>query len=600
MQNTSILGFTIQHKLGEGGMAEVWYAENKIGKAAAIKVLKKEFINMPTVVARFENEAKTMVTLNHPNIRQVLDYEVVNGQPCIVMEYLEGGDLKNRLNNGQKFSDTDLRNWWNQCVDALNYTHAKGVVHRDIKPANIFVTNHGIIKILDFGIAKAQDNIMLTQTGMNLGTLLYMSPEQIKDSKHIDYKTDVYSLAVTFFHLLSGNAPYDSDTSSAFEIQTKIVKESLDLSCISEYWQQVLICHMHKDPEMRHSFIQKERPNISHETSALDPDSTRINTPNNHPPAEILNKPDSNNSLQRVSLNPNWVFYEGRAIISRAEKYGFVDLQGNIIVPTIYDEVLNFSQSRARVRMGKKWGYIDLSGIEIIAPTFDNCGDFHEGFSWVFDGKNCRYIDVNGFDAFHGQFTYVDDFYNGYAVVGVGFDKMIIDQHGNIITTDSYSEIMPFKGYDNLFLVYYKWGVNNIGLFHVKKGLLINPVLCNISVFNDEINILKLSRRDNNYVFGLYCFDRGVILPVEYEIIKNIEFENYFIIKRKGYYGIFHLNEGIVLPSNYSIITKIGNDYYCVEKKKVFNINITETGFSISPNDDVEIRKQLVRGWSIF
>lgn len=450
MQNTNILGFTIQHKLGEGGMAEVWYAENKIGKPAAIKFLKKEFVNMPAVVARFENEVKTMVSLNHPNIRQVLDYEVVDNRPCIVMEYLEGADLKQRILDGEVFSQEKLASWWNECVSALNYTHSHGVVHRDIKPANIFVTNHGNIKILDFGIAKAQDNVTLTQTGMNLGTLLYMSPEQIKDSKHINHKTDVYSLAVTFFHLLMGKAPYDADSSSAYDIQTKIVCEMLDLSAVPEYWQQVLINHLHKDPEIRHGFIQKEGSNISHETPALDPDSTRINTPNNHPRVEIQNSPNSNNFQQRVSLNPNWVFYEGRAIISRAEKYGFVDLQGNIVVPTIYDEVSNFSQSRAKVRKGKKWGYIDLNGLEIIAPTFINCGNFNEDVTWVYDGKCCRYIDVNGFDAFPGKFTYVNNFNKGFAIVGVDSNKMVINRLGEVLTKGTYSEIKPFNGSEKL------------------------------------------------------------------------------------------------------------------------------------------------------
>lgn len=516
------------------------------------------------------------------------------------MEYLEGADLKQRILDGEIFSQEKLVSWWSECVSALNYTHSHGVVHRDIKPANIFVTNHGNIKILDFGIAKAQDNITLTQTGMNLGTLLYMSPEQIKDSKHINHKTDVYSLAVTFYHLLIGKAPYDADSSSAYDIQNRIVCEMLDLSVVPEYWQQVLINHLLKDPELRHGFTQKEGSNISHETPALDPDSTRINTPNNHPPIEIQNKPNINNFQQRVSLNPNWVFYEGRAIISRAEKFGFVDLQGSIVVPTIYDEVSNFSQSRAKVRKGKKWGYIDLNGLEIITPAFINCGNFNEGVTWVYDGKFCRYIDENGFDAFQGKFTFVNNFNKGFAIVGIDSKRMIINRLGEVLTTLDYSEIKPFNGSDKLFLVYLKHKTNNVGLFHVDKGILIKPVLSSIKTFNNNAAIFQLTQWYKGYINGLYCLERGFILPVKYEMIKAIEFKDYFLIKNGRYFGIFHIENGIVLPVKFSIIAKIENNFYCVEKKSVFNIKIDETGCFISPNNDSEIRQQLVRKWSLF
>lgn len=203
------------------------------------------------VKSRFYTEAEVMVKLDHPNIRQVLDYGDIDGRPAIIMEYLEGEDLKARMKRGQRFTDEELKKWWNQLVSALNYTHQRGIVHRDIKPGNIFVDRVGNIKLLDFGIAKVRDSISKTQTGQKLGTLMYMSPEQVKDSKHIDYHTDIYSLAVTFVHLITGKKPYDSDTSSDFEISEQIVYKPLDLSAVSSYWCDILTPYLRKEVDKR-------------------------------------------------------------------------------------------------------------------------------------------------------------------------------------------------------------------------------------------------------------------------------------------------------------------------------------------------------------
>ncbi len=251
MQGKTINGFTLQRLLGTGGMAEVWYAENEIHKQAAVKILNEDLAHNANIVERFRNEAEIMVKLNHPNIRQVYGYGEIDGRPTIVMEYLEGDDLKARMKRGQRFTDEELKKWWDQLVDALNYTHKKGIVHRDIKPGNIFVDGEGNIKLLDFGIAKVRESISSTQTGQKLGTLMYMSPEQVKDSKHIDYRTDVYSLAVTYVHLLTGKKPYNSDTTSDFEISEQIVYKPLDLSGVPAEWQVFLAPYLNKEPDQR-------------------------------------------------------------------------------------------------------------------------------------------------------------------------------------------------------------------------------------------------------------------------------------------------------------------------------------------------------------
>ncbi len=251
MQGEIVNGFVLKRLLGEGGMAEVWYAENEIGKPAAVKILFEKLTSNAQIVERFHNEALVMVKLNHPNIRQVYSYGYLGNRHCIVMEYLEGDDLLNLMRNGRRFTQEELKRWWNQIVSALKYTHGQGVVHRDIKPSNLFLDREGNIKLLDFGIAKIMENSSLTQTGSMMGTLMYMSPEQVMDSKNIDYRTDIYSLAVTFVHLLTGKKPYDSDTTSDFQIRERIVYTPFDVSVLPKEWQGFLVPYLEKEPQKR-------------------------------------------------------------------------------------------------------------------------------------------------------------------------------------------------------------------------------------------------------------------------------------------------------------------------------------------------------------
>lgn len=258
MQGTNVNGYILKRLLGEGGMAEVWYAENEIGMPAAVKILYDKMTRNEQMLERFHNEAVLMVKLKHPNIRQVYGYGYIGNRHCSIMEYLDGNDLGELLHDGRRFTDEELCKWWNQIADALNYTHAQGIVHRDIKPSNIFLDKDGNVKLLDFGIAKMMEDNSMTRTGTLMGTLMYMSPEQVNDTKHVDYHTDLYSLAVTFVHLLTGKAPYDESSSSYLEIPLSIVTKPLDVSEVSAEWQEFLKPYLAKAPA--------DRPPLTHFT----------------------------------------------------------------------------------------------------------------------------------------------------------------------------------------------------------------------------------------------------------------------------------------------------------------------------------------------
>ena len=291
MQGQIINGFVLKKLLGRGGMAEVWYAENEIGKPAAVKILNESLSHNQQIVERFHNEALVMVKLDHPNIRQVYGYGYIDNRHCIVMEYLEGEDLDALLKAGRKFTDEELQRWWNQTVDALNYTHAMGIVHRDIKPSNLFLDKKGNIKLLDFGIAKVKEGMSMTRTGMTMGTLMYMSPEQVKDPKRVGVKSDVYSLAVTFVHLLTGKPIYDCDTSSEYDIQVSIVTEPVDLSTVPTSWRGFLAPYLEKDPEKRPALRSyeavklKEEPVVKPQTTPEPQPAPTVVAPQQEKPA---------------------------------------------------------------------------------------------------------------------------------------------------------------------------------------------------------------------------------------------------------------------------------------------------------------------------
>ena len=210
-------------------MASVYEAEHEtLGSKAAIKVLNPLLSSNKQIRERFKNEARLMASLEHPNITRVLDYEESDSHLAIAMELLPGEDLSARIRRQGKLSEAEIVRIFEQVLQGFEYAHSKGVVHRDIKPSNIFLLPNGQVKILDFGIAKLFDNGgEMTQTGTQMGTPVYMSPEQVNAEKNIDHRSDIYSLGVTLFYALSGKAPYDSTTSSQFAIFKKIVEEPL-------------------------------------------------------------------------------------------------------------------------------------------------------------------------------------------------------------------------------------------------------------------------------------------------------------------------------------------------------------------------------------
>lgn len=232
MSNHQANIYNTLHLLGEGGMARVYLAEKgNLGKKVALKVLREEFLRNKQIRGRFIAEAKNMIQLNHPNIVGVNDLIDEDDFVAIELEYIEGLTLKQYLEQKGALPNDEIQRLFEQMCSAVEYIHQKGYVHRDIKPSNFMLTSSGVIKLTDFGIAKNMDtsnsDYTGTGTGMVLGTPKYMSPEQVRNTKDVTAQSDIYSLGVVLWEMVTGRVPYDINTESTFDVFEKIVRQPL-------------------------------------------------------------------------------------------------------------------------------------------------------------------------------------------------------------------------------------------------------------------------------------------------------------------------------------------------------------------------------------
>jgi serine/threonine-protein kinase len=245
--------YEILAALGSGGMGRVFKVRNVISnREEAMKILLPDFASDPDLAARFMAEIRTLAALDHPGIAQLRTAFQYQNQFVMVMEYVEGTTL-DKLAAETRIPIDRMLDYASQVLAALSYAHGRGVTHRDIKPSNIMITTHGLIKLMDFGIAKSTNDMQLTRPGTTMGSVYYMSPEQVRGGA-IDARTDIYSFGVTLYEMLTGQKPFQADTSYSVlnaqlnQAPTPLIEIN---SAISPELSGIVLHAMAKQPEQR-------------------------------------------------------------------------------------------------------------------------------------------------------------------------------------------------------------------------------------------------------------------------------------------------------------------------------------------------------------
>ncbi|MBR6230903.1 MAG: serine/threonine protein kinase, partial [Lachnospiraceae bacterium] len=246
--------YEIVSRVGSGGMADVYKAmDHKLNRMVAVKILKAEFRQDTTFIAKFRKEAQSAAGLTHANVVNVYDVGEDRGLYYIVMELVEGITLKNYIMKKGKLSVKEATSIAIQVSLGLEAAHNQGIIHRDVKPQNIIISTDGKVKLSDFGIAKATNSNTITANVM--GSVHYSSPEQVRGG-FSDAKSDIYSLGITMYEMVTGRVPFDGDTTVSIAIkhlQEEIIPPSRYTSDLPYALEQIILKCTQKNPDRRYA-----------------------------------------------------------------------------------------------------------------------------------------------------------------------------------------------------------------------------------------------------------------------------------------------------------------------------------------------------------
>ncbi len=275
---TRISHYKIIEKIGEGGMGVVYKAEDtKLKRTVALKFLPPRLLCDSEARERFEHEAQAASALNHPNINTIYEIDEIDGRCFIAMEYLEGGSLQSRL-KGRDLSIKQILELAIQIGEGLHAAHDRGVVHRDIKPDNIVLTESGLPKIMDFGLAKLKGATKVTKKGTTLGTLQYMSPEQAS-GQEVDHRSDIFSFGVILYEMIAGRLPFRGETEAS--IINSVLNDTPEpltryKAEVPEGVQRVVDRALEKDAGERYQHADDMVAELKHEKRLMETGASKV------------------------------------------------------------------------------------------------------------------------------------------------------------------------------------------------------------------------------------------------------------------------------------------------------------------------------------
>lgn len=259
--------YKIINELGHGGMSDVYEARDIIFKrTVAIKIIKFECAEKLENIIRFQNEARFSASFNHPNIVKIYDYGEINNLPYIVNEYVKGQTLRDILDYRRSFTVLEACQIMMQLCDAVTEIHKKNIIHRDIKPLNIYYLNDGSIKLGDFGISILVDSeLNLNENKKVMGTVQYLAPEIVLGKKPC-FQSDIYAMGITFFELLTGKVPFDSEVTSdvaAMQVNKEMISPLSINPKLPKEVEGIIMKATAKKPQDRYKFAEEMKQDIA-------------------------------------------------------------------------------------------------------------------------------------------------------------------------------------------------------------------------------------------------------------------------------------------------------------------------------------------------
>jgi len=308
--------YRLDKKIGEGGFAQVFLATDlELGRQVAVKVLEQNWTKDNELILRFRNEARAIAVLDHPNILQIYDFGIAGGAPYLVMPYVRGGTFADRMKEGP-FTLDEIGFYLNQIGSALDYAHQHGIIHRDVKPTNLLMRPDGQLVLMDFGLAKLLDDVSLQAKTGALGTVAYIAPEQSQGM--VSAASDIYMLGVILYQMLTGNLPYEGNTTRVLLGHVYAAPASLKDQpamrsihpAVVQALDQVLTKVLAKLPADRYPTCQALCA-AYYQALKADPNRARYQSSSRHTPNEtlltdkqLLTPPAPTASTSRVEVEP--------------------------------------------------------------------------------------------------------------------------------------------------------------------------------------------------------------------------------------------------------------------------------------------------------